>query len=74
MLAGTMIFIWVCILHLPGALAQPDTANSYGLTATFHALGFSGIAFMIAGLASLYPEMLNYRQISANLPKTAEVN
>lgn len=65
MLAGTMILIWAFILHLPGALAMPDTGNSHALTSTFHALGFSGIAFMISGLSSLSPEKLNYRQISA---------
>ena len=49
-LAGIMILTWVFILHLPSAINTPQMGNSNALTATFHALGFSGIAFMIAGV------------------------
>jgi uncharacterized membrane protein len=59
-LAGAMIFLWVVILHFPDAIRTPDMGNSNALTATFHALGFSGIAFMIAGLLVQKPEILRY--------------
>lgn len=55
LLAGIMILLWVFILHLPSAIATPGMGNSNALTATFHALGFSGIACMIAGLLMQYP-------------------
>jgi uncharacterized membrane protein len=68
-LAGTMIFIWVFVLHLPSAFATPEIGNSHALTSTFHALGFSGIAFMIAGISSLGPDTLSYKRIYANAGK-----
>jgi uncharacterized membrane protein YphA (DoxX/SURF4 family) len=48
-LMGTMIFIWVLVLHLPGAIAQREVGSSHALSSTFHALAFSGIALMISG-------------------------
>ncbi len=62
-LAGIMILIWVFVLHLPGALAEPETGSSHALTSTFHALGFSGIAFMVAGLLRQKPEVLSYKRV-----------
>jgi uncharacterized membrane protein len=49
-LVGTMIFLWVPLLHIPRALADLHNANE--TTAVFEALAFSGIAFMIAALAA----------------------
>ena len=60
-LAGIMIFIWIFILHLPSAINTPQMDNSNALTATFHALGFSGIAFMIAGLLAEKPEIFKFK-------------
>jgi len=49
-LAGTMILLWVPMLHIPRALA--DLHNTNETTAVFEALAMSGIAFMIAGVAA----------------------
>jgi hypothetical protein len=67
-LAGIMIFIWVFILHLPGAINTPGMGNSNALTASFHALGFSGIAFMIAGLLAEKPEVFRATGQTIELP------
>ncbi|HTR28165.1 MAG TPA: hypothetical protein VMH27_02785, partial [Puia sp.] len=48
MLLGTMIFIWVLILHLPKAMANPVDKTSGEVTSLFLALAYSGIAFVIA--------------------------
>jgi uncharacterized membrane protein len=66
-LAGIMILLWVFILHLPGAIATPEMGNSNALTATCHALGFSGIAFMIAGLFMEKPEALSYKKVFSSM-------
>lgn len=48
MLTGVMIFLWVPLRHIVGALADLHNANE--TTALFEALAMSGIAFMIASL------------------------
>jgi len=50
-LLGTMIFIWFIILHIPKAIASPFAAMGDEVTSTFLALAYSGIAFVISGLA-----------------------
>jgi uncharacterized membrane protein len=50
-LLGTMIFIWLIILHTPLAVADPFGNKSNSLISAFSALAFSGIAFVIAGVA-----------------------
>jgi uncharacterized membrane protein YphA (DoxX/SURF4 family) len=47
-LLGAMIFIWLIVLHIPRALADPHGANGNEWTSVFEALSFSGIAFMLA--------------------------
>lgn len=47
-LLGAMIFIWLIVLHIPRAIAYPHVDNGNELTSVFEALGFSGIAFLIA--------------------------
>ena len=49
MLTGIMIFLWVPMLHIPRALAQPHNSNE--TTAVFEALAFSATAFLAAGRA-----------------------
>ena len=46
LLTGTMIFLWVFLLHIPRALAAPRNTNE--TTAVFEALAFSGIAWLAA--------------------------
>jgi uncharacterized membrane protein len=48
-LTGLMIFTWVIVLHIPRAVAYWGTANGNETTATFEALAFSGVAFILAG-------------------------
>jgi uncharacterized membrane protein YphA (DoxX/SURF4 family) len=48
-LLGVMIFLWLIMLHIPRAIADPYGDKSNEVTSVFEALGFSGIAFVIAG-------------------------
>lgn len=49
LLSGAMILSWVFLVHLPRALRDPHNAGE--VAAVFEALAFSGVAFLIAGLA-----------------------
>jgi uncharacterized membrane protein YphA (DoxX/SURF4 family) len=46
LLTGTMIFLWIVLLHIPRALAAPHDANE--TTAVFEAIAISATAFLIA--------------------------
>lgn len=48
-LLGLMFLIWVLILHLPRVIASIHTEPEW--TSLFVALAFSGISFLLAGLA-----------------------
>jgi uncharacterized membrane protein len=48
MLLGIMIFLWTIMLHIPRAAVAPATDKGNELTSVFEALGFSGIAVLIA--------------------------
>ncbi|HMI63898.1 MAG TPA: hypothetical protein VK518_23440 [Puia sp.] len=47
-LLGTMIFLWFIFLHIPRAAIAPPSDNGNELTSVFEALGFSGVAFILA--------------------------
>lgn len=47
-LTALMIFIWLIVLHIPRAVADPYGANGNEITSCFEALAFSGIALVIA--------------------------
>jgi len=47
-LTAVMIFIWLLVLHIPRAVADPYGANGNEITSCFEALAFSGIALIIA--------------------------
>jgi len=49
-LLGTMLFLWLVILHIPRAIADPYIAQGNEITSVFEALAFSGIAFVIGGV------------------------
>jgi len=51
LLTGIMILIWFLILHIPGAVANPMTANGNEVTSAWSALAFSGIAFVLGGIS-----------------------
>ena len=48
---GAVIFLWLIMLHIPRAIADPDGDNSNEVVSAFSALAFSGIAFVIAATA-----------------------
>jgi uncharacterized membrane protein YphA (DoxX/SURF4 family) len=48
-LLGTMIFIWVIILHIPRVIVSPVAYMASEVTSALIALAYSGIAFVIAG-------------------------
>jgi hypothetical protein len=48
-LLGTMILIWVIILHIPKAMAAPLTHDAGEVVSGFLALAYCGIAFVISG-------------------------
>jgi uncharacterized membrane protein YphA (DoxX/SURF4 family) len=49
LLSGAMIFSWVFLVHIP-LVVKTHSAND--VAAVFEALAFSGVAFLLAGLAS----------------------
>ena len=50
-LLGTMIFIWVIILHFPKVVAAHISDQGGEVTSAFLALAYCGIAFVISGSA-----------------------
>jgi uncharacterized membrane protein len=48
-LLGTMILIWFIILHIPDVIASSADDMNGEITSALIALGYSGIAFIIAG-------------------------
>ncbi len=44
-LCGTMLLLWVILLHIPRAIAYPALAKGNELTSVFQALAFSGMAY-----------------------------
>jgi uncharacterized membrane protein YphA (DoxX/SURF4 family) len=49
LLSGAMIFSWVFLVHIPLVLKNPQSTGD--VAAVFEALAFSGVAFLLAGLA-----------------------
>jgi uncharacterized membrane protein len=47
MLQSIMLFLWVILLHIPRAVAQPITDQGNEITSVFEALAFSGISLAI---------------------------
>ncbi|WP_183561999.1 hypothetical protein [Mucilaginibacter sp. SP1R1] len=50
-LLGIMIFLWLIMLHIPRAIADPHSGNGNEWTSVFEALGFSGTAFLLAAVS-----------------------
>ena len=51
LLLGVMIFLWVLMLHIPRAIADPYTNVGNEWASVFEALAFSGMAFMLAAMS-----------------------
>ncbi|MDE1177063.1 MAG: hypothetical protein PW789_10725 [Edaphobacter sp.] len=50
LLVGAMLLLWVLMLHIPRAIADPYTHVGNEWASVFEALAFSGMAFMLAAL------------------------
>jgi uncharacterized membrane protein len=48
LLLATMLFLWLILLHIPRAIADPNGDKGNEVTSVFEALNFSGIALAIA--------------------------
>jgi len=51
LLVGVMIFLWVLMLHISRAIADPYTNVGNEWASVFEALAFSGMAFMLAAMS-----------------------
>jgi len=47
-LLGTMLFLWFWMVHISGAMANPEIDRGNLVSSAFDALAFSGTAFLIA--------------------------
>ena len=59
-LLGGMIFIWFSILHVPRIIVSPVAYIGSEVTSAFIALAYSGIAFVIAGIAKMQKAEQSY--------------
>jgi hypothetical protein len=48
LLLSIMIFIWLIVLHIPRAIADPNGLQGNEISSVFEAFGFSGIAYLIS--------------------------
>ena len=49
-LTSWMLFLWLLVLHIPRAIADPHMEKGNEVTSVFEALAFSGVAYVIAGM------------------------
>jgi uncharacterized membrane protein YphA (DoxX/SURF4 family) len=47
-LLALMIFLWLLVLHIPRAIADPYSLQGNEVSSVFEAFGFSGIAYLMA--------------------------
>jgi uncharacterized membrane protein YphA (DoxX/SURF4 family) len=50
LLTGVMLLIWLLVLHIPRAVADPHGDKGNEVTSVFEALNFAGIALVMAGV------------------------
>lgn len=50
LLTGLMLLLWLVVLHIPRAIADPHGDKGNEVTSVFEALNFAGIALVIAGV------------------------
>jgi uncharacterized membrane protein YphA (DoxX/SURF4 family) len=48
LLLALMIFLWLIVLHIPRAIADPYGLQGNEVSSVFEAFGFSGVAYLIA--------------------------
>jgi len=59
--ASAMLFLWLILLHIPRAIADPYGAKGNEITSVFEALAFSGIAL---GIAVMQKQVKNITKIT----------
>jgi uncharacterized membrane protein len=50
LLTGIMVLLWLILLHIPRAVADPHMDKGNEVTSVFEALAYGGVALVIAGL------------------------
>jgi hypothetical protein len=60
-----MLFLWLVLLHIPRAIAEPYVAKGNEITSVFEALAFSGIAL---GIALLQKKKNNKENVVVSTP------
>ena len=71
LLASAMLFLWLVLLHIPRAMADPYGARGNEITSVFEALAFSGIAL---GIAIMRKPIKNNTIVTVTSTKTIAVN
>jgi uncharacterized membrane protein len=61
-LLGTMILIWIIILHIPYALSAPFAKNAGEVVSAFLALAYCGIAFAIAHQTGIFSRWTAFKR------------
>ena len=64
LLSGAMIFSWVFLVHIPLVVKNPQSTGD--VAAVFEALAFSGVAFLLAGLAATTSSVARRREQARN--------
>ncbi|OQP47929.1 hypothetical protein A4H97_30455 [Niastella yeongjuensis] len=71
LLASAMLFLWLILLHIPRAIADPNGAKGNEITSVFEALAFSGIAL---GIAVMKKQVMNNSMITITSSKAVVIN
>jgi uncharacterized membrane protein len=71
LLASVMLFLWLVLLHIPRAIADPHTGKGNEITSVFEALAFSGIAL---GIAVMQKQTRNNTAVTVATIKAVAIN
>ncbi len=69
LLLSLMIFLWLLMLHIPRAIADPYSLQGNEVSSVFEAFGFSGLAYIIA--YGYYKRPVFTPSAEAHLPETS---
>ena len=65
LLLSVMLFLWLILLHIPRAIADPHVNDGNEITSVFEALAFSGIALGIDRVVMLLAGETSIREVIA---------
>lgn len=68
LLVGVMIFLWVPMLHIPRALADPRGQLGNEWTSVFEATAFSGVAFLLASMPRFSDRLAGWSARERSIP------